>query len=114
RSTGGTDAAAEESHHRDSRPGTPGDQQCFVESSRCRYDPHAPHEAAPASAGTWTTAGLQDEEDAAPRSATEGRELASRSSREGTRPSLHPPGISMTARRTRIRQRPSILVRSSS
>src|SRR5215813_9706668 len=77
RSTGGHDAAAEEPHHRDSRPGPAGDQQCFIESSRCRYGPHAPHAAATASARTRSTARLEDEEDAAPpRSATQGRQLA--------------------------------------
>src|SRR5712691_8811857 len=82
RSTGGNDdAAAEEPDHRDSGPGPPGDQQRLVESSRYRHYPHAAHQAAAAS---WTraAAGLQDEDEAAPRSASEGG-LASPPSRPG-------------------------------
>src|SRR5712691_10511709 len=71
RSTGGNDdAAAKEPDHRDSGPGPPGDQQRLVESSRYRHHPHAAYQAA----ASWTraAAGLQDQDEAAPRSASEG------------------------------------------
>src|SRR2546428_526207 len=81
RSTGGNDdAAAKEPDHRDSGPGPPGDQQRLVESSRYRHHPHAAYQAA----ASWTraAAGLQDQDEAAPRSASEGG-LASPPSRPG-------------------------------